>query len=266
MSPITETTMATARGVLAAEYTKLRSLRSWPVTVLATALATVAFGVITANDVVTYWGAASPSQRASFDPIWVSLTGSVLAQLVFGVLGILAISSEYTTGSIRMTFTAVPQRWTVLAAKATVVAAATLLAGELIAVTAFLAGQATLSARDIDVPLTHPGVLRGLLGAGFFLTVMALFGLGLGAIIRHTAGAVSALVGLIFLLPPVVQALPTPWDIRIGRYLLPEPGRQMILLHHAPGQLAVGPAFLVCAVYAITVLLLAGLLLMRRDV
>jgi ABC-2 type transport system permease protein len=264
MTPIPQAGVTTGHSI-AAEYTKVRSIRSWALTLLAAAFATVAVGAITANDVITYWDQASSAQRATFDPIWVSLSGFALTQLVFGVLGVLAISSEYATGTIRTTFTAMPQRWTVLAGKTTVVATSAFLAGELIAVASFFIGQATLSARDLDVSLGQPGVLRGLLGAGFFLTVMALVGLGLGAMIRNTAGAISVLVGLILLLPPVAQALPTPWDLRIGRCLLPEPGKQMILLDHTPGQLSAGPAFLVCAAYASTILLVAGLLLTRRD-
>jgi ABC-2 type transport system permease protein len=252
-------------ALLAAEYTKLRSLRSPTLTVLATALATVAVGVITANDVVTYWDQASGPQQATFDPVWVSLTGFLIAQLAFGVLGVLAVSSEYASGTIRTTFTAVPRRWTVLAAKTAVIGGSAFVAGEVIAAAAFLAGQAMLSARELDVSLGHPGVPRALLGAGFFLAVMAVVGLGLGAIIRHTAGAISTLFGLIYLLPPTVQALPTPWDTRIGRYLLPEPGKQIILLEHTPGQLSPGPAFLLCAAYATAVLVVAGLLLTRRD-
>lgn len=266
MRVITGSAASPAYGVLASEWTKLRSVRSSILMVIAAAAATVAVGAITANDVVTYWDQASAAHRATFDPVWVSLTGFVLAQFVFGVLGVLAISSEYATGTIRTTLTAVPRRWTVLAGKATVVTAATLLVGEMIAFTAFLASQAMLSSRSLDVPLGDPGVLRGLLGAGFFLCVMALVGLGLGAIIRHTAGAISALFALIFLLPPVVQAaLPAPWDTRIGRYLLPEPGKQMILLEHTPGQLSAGVAFLVSAMYVGVALLLAGILLGRRD-
>jgi ABC-2 type transport system permease protein len=266
MSVITgPATSRAAFGMLASEWTKLRSVRSLVLIVLAAAAATVAVGAITATDVVTYWDQASAVQRAGFDPVWVSLTGLVLTQFVFGVLGVLTISTEYATGTIRTTLTAMPRRWTVLAAKATALATAALLVGEAIAFAAFFAGQATLSSRGLDASLGHAGVLRALFGAAFFLCVMALIGLGLGVIIRHTAGAVSALFGLVFLLPPVVQALPAPWDTRIGRYLLPEPGKQMILLEHTPGQLPAGTAFLVSAAYAAAALLLAGLLLSRRD-
>jgi ABC-2 type transport system permease protein len=265
MNVIGGSAAAQTDSVLACEWTKLRSVRSSTLTVLAAAAATIAVGLITANDAVTYWDQASASQRTAFDPIWVSLTGLVLTQLVFGALGVLAISSEYASGTIRTTLTAVPRRWTILAAKAVVVATVAFLAGELIAFAAFFAGQAVLSAQDLNVALGHPGVLRGLLGAGFFLCVMALLGLGLGAIIRHTAGAVSALFGLIFLVPPIVQALPTPWDARIGRYLLPEPGKQLILLEHTPARLSVGAAFLFCAAYAAVALGVAGLLINRRD-
>jgi ABC-2 type transport system permease protein len=247
--------------VLAAEWIKLRSVRSTYLAVVVAVAATVAVGVVTANDAVTYWQQLTAEQRATFDPVWVSLTGFVLAQLVFGVLGVLAITAEHATGTIQTTFTAVPRRRTVLAAKAALMAIVAFTVGGLVALAAFVAGQTVLSAEDLDVPLTHPGVARGLLGAGAFLSVMALVGLGLGAIIRHTAGAVSTLFALVFLVPPVVQALPAPWDTRIGTYLLPEPGKQMILLEHTPGQLSAGAALVVCVAYAAVALAVAGILI-----
>jgi ABC-2 type transport system permease protein len=262
---MTSQTLVVRGRPLVAEYTKLRSLRSWTLTILGAAVATVVVGLITANDVVTYWDQTTAPQREAFDPVWVSLTGFVLTQMVFGVLGVLAVSSEYATGTIRTTFTAVPRRWTVLGAKAGVVAALTFLTGALIALAAFLSSQTMLSTRNLDVGLQQPGVARALLGAGLFLTVMALVGVALGVIIRHTAGAISVLFGLIYLLPPTVQALPAPWDAWIGKYLLPEPGKQMILLENTPGQLSSQSAFLVCAAYATAFLLGAGLLLTRRD-
>jgi len=194
-----------------------------------------------------------------------SFTGLGLAQLAFGALGVLVISSEYTTGLIRTTVAAVPRRRAVLAAKAAVVGAVTVLAGELIAFATFFAGQQALSAQHLNVSLAHPGALRGVLAAGFYLAVMAWVGLGLGAVIRHTAGAITAMVGVVFLLPQIVHALPAPWDTRIGRLTLDGAAQQMIAQHPHAGYFSAGPSFLIVAAYAAAAIAAAAFVITRRD-
>jgi ABC-2 type transport system permease protein len=147
------------------------------------------------------------------------------------VLGVLAISSEHATGPIRTTFAALPRRRAVLAAKAAVAGALTLAAGELIAFAAFFAGQQALSAKHLNVTLAEPGALGSVLAAGLYLSVITLAGLGLGAVIRHTAGATAALFGLVFLIPQVIHVMSAPWDTRIGKYMLGNAGQQMSALH-----------------------------------
>ena len=164
-----------------------------------------------------------------------SFTGLGIAQLAFGALGVLAISSEYATGLIRTTFASVPRRRAVIAAKAAVVGVVSLLAGELIAFATFFTGQQALSAQHLNVALAHPGALRGVLAAGFYLAVMAWVGLGLGTVIRHTAGAITAVTGVVFLLPTIVGALPAPWNTDIGRYTLNLAAQQTIAQHPHPG-------------------------------
>ena len=152
-----------------------------------------------------------------------------------------------------------------LAGKAAVTGAVTLAAGELIAFATFFVGQWMLSGRNLDVTLADPGVLRGVLAAGFYLTVMALVGLGLGAVIRPTAGAITAMFGVVFLVPTVIHALPAPWDIRIGKYMLDSAAQQMIAQHPAPGYFTAGTSFLICLAYAVAALAAAAFLITRRD-
>ncbi|HYY81972.1 MAG TPA: ABC transporter permease [Actinomycetes bacterium] len=251
--------------LLASEWIKLRSVRSSYWTALAAAVVAVAVAVMTTESVVGAWDRLPAEARAGFDPLWVSLSGLVLVQLVVGVLGVLAISAEHATGTIHTTFAAVPRRRTVLAAKAAVVGSVALLGGGLIAAAAFLTGQRVLAARGLGIGLWHPGVPRGLLAAGFFLCVMGLLGLGAGAVVRHTAGAVAVLFVLVFIVPAVADALPSPWDARVGAWTLTGAGRQMVALVPTGGHLGPGASALVCAGYAAAALLAAGLLVTRRD-
>lgn len=185
-----------ALDLIAAEWIKIRSVRSTYLALAGGTAAAIAIGVFSAATVK-----ASQVDYATFDAVDTSLSGLVVLQLAFGVFGALAIASEHSTGTIRTTFAAAPRRRAVLAAKAAVTAAVSMLAGELIAFAAFFAGQAALPGNHLSVTLGDPGVLRAVLGAGFYLFIVTLVGLALGAIIRNTAGAIAA-VGLIF-----VQAL-----------------------------------------------------------
>jgi ABC-2 type transport system permease protein len=265
MTAVTVTAPARARDVLTSEWIKLRSVRSTSLVLLFAAAAAVGIGYLVTHVDATHWPTMSAAARAAFDPVGDSFAGLGLAQLAFGALGVLAISSEYTTGLIRTTFAAVPRRRAVIAAKATVVGVATLLAGELIAFATFFTGQWALSAQHLNVSLAHPGALRGVLAAGFYLPVMAWVGLGLGAVIRHTAGAITAMVGLVFLLPQVIHALPAPWDTRIGRFDVDQAAQQMIAQHPHAGYFSAGPSFLIVAGYAAVAIAAAAFVITRRD-
>jgi len=265
MTTITASVPVRARDVLAAEWIKLRSVRSTYLTLLFAAMAAVGVGYLVTRSQATHWATMSAQDKAAFDPVSDSFTGLGLAQLAFGVIGVLAISSEYTTGLIRTTFAAVPRRRAVVAAKAAIVGAVTLLAGELIAFATFFASQQALSAGHLNVTLAHPGALRGVLAAGFYLAVMAWVGLGLGAVIRHTAGAITALIGVVFLLPHIIGALPAPWDIQVGKYSLDVAAQQVIAQHPVPGYFPVGPSFLIVVGYAAVAITTAALLITRRD-
>jgi ABC-2 type transport system permease protein len=187
------------RTVARMEWHKLRTVRStwWILAVFA--VSPIGLAVL----VLGHEGYArmSAADRASFDPVHDSFIGLVLGQLLFGALGVLAITTEFSSGMIRATFAAAPRRPLVLAAKAAVLGAVTLAAGELSAFAAFAAGQAALQAPAPHAALGQPGVLRAVLLAGAYPALIALIGLGLGALVRHTAGGICALVGVLFVLP-----------------------------------------------------------------
>lgn len=181
-------------GVVRMEWRKLRTIRStyWILLVFAAGMV----GAAVVN------GAADPLQPApSYDPTQDALSGVALGQLAIGILGVLALSSEFTTGSIRATFAAVPRRGRVLAAKAGVMAALTLAAGEMLAFAAFAAFQAAAPHGAPHVSLGQPGVLRAVLLAGVYPCLIGLIGIGLASLIRYTAGAIAVLVGVVFVLP-----------------------------------------------------------------
>lgn len=255
-----------SRGVLASEWTKLRSIRSTYLMMFGALAGALLIGCLVAHANVTSWPHKSPGERARFDPVSDSLIGFAIVQLAFGVLGVLAISPEYSTGMSRTTFAAVPRRSAVLVAKAAVTGAFTLVAGQALALVTFLICQLVLSTRHLNVTLGDPHVLRAVTGAGLSLAVVASVGLGLGAIIRHTAAAITAMVGLVFVLPQMALALPTPWNTHIGKWTLNTASRTIITTtHHDPAWPSIPTAFLICGIYVAVTLGVAGVLITRRD-
>jgi ABC-2 type transport system permease protein len=206
---LTKPTGPLAADVLASEWTKLRSVRSTYWTLFAAAVMTIGMSAIVCGVYVSQFAHLSAKAKEGFDPASFSLIGGVLAQLAIAVLGVLVISGEYGSGTIHTTFAAVPQRLTVLAAKSAVFAGVTLVVTTTAAFIAFFIGQGILSAKGIGVSITSPGSLRTVVGTGLYLAVLGLLALGLGTLIRKTAGAITAVFGMIFVLPVVFGLLPS---------------------------------------------------------
>ena len=251
--------------VLRAEWTKLRTVRSTWWSLLVVLVGMIAVGLLICASIAARWDQLPEAVRIKFDPTVRSLDGLSVAQLATGVLGVLAITSEYATGMIRATLAAVPRRRTVLAAKAAMLAGPAFAVSTVACVAAFLAGQAVLAGKGIGVSITGPGELRAVIGAGLYLTVMALLGLGLGAALRHTAGAISAFTGLVLILPLVVSPLPDPWGRDIVKYLPANAGQAIVNIHPAPGFLAPWTGFAVLCAWALAALAAAAWLINRRD-
>ena len=180
----------------------------------------------------------------------------------------LVMTGEYATGSIRSTLAAAPQRLTVLAAKAAVFAAVAFVTGLTSSFAAFFVGQAIFAGKGIQTHLGDPGVLRSVFGGGLYLAVFGLLSLGLGALIRRTAGAIAILITLLIFLPASVGALPAAWRSDVNPYL-PSVAGQMIIgrtKFTPPGHLlSPWTGFAVFCGYAAAVLLAAGVTLHRRD-
>jgi ABC-2 type transport system permease protein len=240
------------------EWIKLRSLRSTWLT-LALALCAPA-GIALAT------GGSNTTSGGMF--VSNALVGILIGVLLIGVAGVLAMTSEYASGSISATFAAAPRRLRVLAAKAAVVGAVALITGEAAAFLSFFAGCMTLRHGITAPALSQPGVLRAIVLTGASLSLAGLFGLGLGAIIRHTAAAITVVVGIVFVGGTFIGQL----DLAIRPYL------PLFIVSHSLG--VTGPACLagmascwlppwsglgLLAGYAAIAMLLGGLILARRD-
>ena len=199
-----------------------------------------------------------------FDPTTFSLNGLYLAQIAAGALGVLVISSEYSTGMIRATLSAVPQRLAVLGSKGAVFASGDADPRRDDSFAAFGIGQALLSRAHAGVSLGDPGVLRAVIGGGLYLAVVGLLGFGLGALVRHSAGALSAFFGVLFAPSVVVDLLPSSWHDAIN-YMPANAGSQIFAVQHTAGSLSPWAGFGLFCVYAIAVLALAAVLMTRRD-
>ena len=211
------------------------------------------------------WPHTSLHDRAGFDALAETLAGVNLAQLSLGALGVLVITAEYSTGMIRSTFSAVPKRLPVLWGNALVFGTAVFIISLPAVFIVFFAGQAILSAQHINIGISHPGVLRALFGAALFLTVMGLFGLGLGAIVRSTAGGIALLAGLVFVLPTVLDLLPASAANSISPYLSSNAGGAVWTINPDPQTLAPWAGHAVFATYAALSIAIAALLLNRRN-
>jgi ABC-2 type transport system permease protein len=204
-----------ARAVLASEWIKLRSLRSMRATLAAAAVFSVLLAVQVSSATAVHWSGFTATQRARFDPTDASLNNLQLVVLFFGALGALVVTNEYGNGLIRSTFAATPQRGRVLAAKAVLFGACSLVAATAIVLAAFATGQGMLAGRaphaGLRAPtagLGDPGVLGHVMGGALYLTLAGLFGLFLGAVARNTAVTVSALFGVFLVLPILAGRLP----------------------------------------------------------
>jgi hypothetical protein len=159
----------------------------------------------------------------------------------------------------------VPRRWAVLAAKAATAGAVALAAGEVLAFASFFLTQAILSGHHRGLSLAHPGVPGAILAGGFYLAVVALLGLGLGAVLRSTAAAIAVAVALTYLIPEILSLLPHPWNGRIDRFLPLTAAQQFVSLHPKTDMLGPAWSLVVVAGWAVAALAAAGVVLSRRD-
>jgi hypothetical protein len=259
----TAPTQPACLGIVRSEFWKLGTVRSTYWSLGAAVLANVAVAALLAVFLPSHMSA---HQKATIDSTRVSLGGLHLSQVAVGVLGVLVITSEYGSGMIRATLAAVPRRRLLLAAKTAVFAVTALAAAIASCFAAYFAFQTFLPAGDaMRTSLSDPGVLRAVTGAGLYLTVLGLLGLGLGAVIRSSAGAIATLLGALFIPSLLANLLPQSWQDTIGAYLPMNAGDTIYTVRHEAHMLGAWQGFGVFCLYAAAALTAAFILITRRD-
>ncbi|MBL7494735.1 ABC transporter permease [Frankia sp. CNm7] len=253
--------------VLRSEWTKLTSLRSTVWTLLIALVVTIGFGCLISAIWVSEWRNASPEERATdfTDPVMASLTGAYFSQIAVGVLGVLLITGEYSTGMIRTSLGAVPHRLPVLFCKAAVFGVLSFVLALSAILVAFFAGQAILNQENLGSSIGDPHVLRVLLGGAFFVMAIGLLGLALGTLIRSTGGSIAALLGLIFVVPIITSLLPGDWD-KIHKYVPDGAGEALVTIGGDPERV-MSPlgGLIVLLIWLVVGLGSAAYVLIRRD-
>jgi ABC-2 type transport system permease protein len=288
-------------GAIRSEFTKLRSVRSTYWTIAALFIVSVGIAAIAGAAIASNLH-GNPGNKAGMDSTQSVLGGFFeLGQLVVAVLGALVITSEYSTGMIRTSLTAMPRRGTVYVAKLIVFTAVTLVITVVTSFVAFFVGQSLLSGSGVSASLFHsvtipanaianppaggpgsgppvvtfsgtdvisPGtVLTAIIGSALFVTSVALIAFGLGSIIRHTAGAITSAIGLMFVIPIIVQLLPNTWRWDIMRFFPDEAGRVLSVTigQSNPHLWSAWPQFGVTLIYAAVLIGVGGYLFRKRD-
>jgi ABC-2 type transport system permease protein len=209
----------TQRRVVRSEWIKFRSLRSTLYTLLVAVVLMIGIAAVFSAVTASQYHTFSASDKASFSPVSTSLAGISFAVIAFGVLGVLLMSGEYSTGMIRSSLTAVPRRLPVLWGKLAVFASAVFSTSLVASFISFFLGQALLSGHHLGVAVTAAGALRSVIGAALYVTVAGMIGVALGALLRNTAAGISTFVGVFFVISPLIELLPASVSDHLTQFL-----------------------------------------------
>jgi len=252
-------------GALRSEWTKIRSVRSTMWTLSTAVVITVGISVL------GNWGRAngdhaSAASLAREDLTQRSMFGIILGQLIMVVFGAMAITSEYSTGMIRTALTAQPRRVPVFWSKLVVVSVVSFVIGEVISFSAFLIDSSFWRGKGIALSLSSPHAMQAVIGGGLYLAGSAILAFGLGAILRHTAGAITSGVGLLFVVTILVNFLPQSWQNHFNKWLPFDSGGQVWSTQHVRGT-DLGPwtGFGVFMIYGVVAVLFGAYIFRKRD-
>ena len=248
--------------VLRAEWTKLRTVRSTVWTLLGALVVCVGLPLLISFAIINQ---PKSDLGPDFDAAGFSLFGVFLGQLIIGALGVLVISAEYSTGTIRASLTATPQRLLMLLAKLLTFAVIVAVVSFVITFAAFFSVQAVLNTHDLGVSLGEGSSLRMVVGGALYLVIVGLLGLGIGTILRHSAAGISTVLALLFVLPILASFLPHSWQEHVVKYLPGQAGQAIFQRHADAVTLAPWTGLSVFAGYAVLSLIIGAVLLVRRD-
>jgi ABC-2 type transport system permease protein len=259
----------TSAGLLRAEWTKIRSVQSTVWSMLAFVVVAIGFSTLIATVINSTWnkpGNHPNHARLLSDPTSVIFGAGIgLGQLAIAVLGVIVITSEYSTGAIRASLLAVPHRIPMLVAKALVWAALDLVISAITVFATFFITTAILN-DHVPISLSGPGVTRAVIGAILYLTVLGLFALAIGGLVRHTAGAIAIVIALVIVIPPLVGLIPGTIANHVHGYLPTVAGPLVAQTSQQSGDvLSAWQGFGVFCAWTAVLLAACGWLLVRRD-
>jgi ABC-type transport system involved in multi-copper enzyme maturation permease subunit len=258
---------ASLSGALRSEWTKIRSVRSTYWTLIALLVVSVGLGGLICAASAAHLR-SHPGDKVGFDSTQVSLALLFfLGQLVITVLGAMVITSEYSTGMIRTSLTVQPRRGVVYLAKALVFGGVALVVSFFTAFVAFFLGQAVLGSAGVAANLSQPYVLRAIIGSALMVTMAAMLAYGLGGILRHTAAAITSAIGLLFVVPIIVNFLPDNWRQDVVRWLPTSAGDVLTQTMGSPPQhlFSAWAQFAVTVVWVLAAVVAGGILFRKRD-
>jgi ABC-2 type transport system permease protein len=244
------------------EWTKLRTLRSTWITIATSVAISIGFALINVSATSGQWADMSVKQRADFDPTSSALIGVLFAALIFGALAIRSMTSEYTTGMIRVTFSATADRRRVFAAKASIIAVIAFVVALVSNFLAYFPSQQILRSKHIESSITDPGVLTAIVLGAFAVSAVALVGFGLGSIIKRTALATTMLS--VVIIGGQLVGLVLPEGAR--KYLPSSALQATVSVHRLPELLTPGSATTALVIYAVLTYAVAKQIVARRDV
>ena len=255
------------RNTVLSELTKFRSTRTGPITVIGTIIGGIAGTVLLSGATARGYADLTETEQASFDPTNASLRVRSLTQVVVGVLGAMAVTSEYGADTIVPSLAAVPNRGRLFAAKALTTAGISLATGLVVNTGSFLLGQAMLARSGAPhVSLRSKGSARAVIGGSLHTTADALLGLGIGTLTRSTAAAVSTIVGTELIVPGIAPAFPKPLSDILVKYWPTEAGGRVITTQPDPKLLGPWPGLGVLAASTVALLGVAAIVFHKRDV
>jgi ABC-2 type transport system permease protein len=255
-------------GTLNSEFTKIRSVRSTYWTLIVLLAVSVGIGAAITGGTAANWSHMSPSDQASFDPTQASVAGLFyLGQLVIVVLGAMTLTAEYSTGMIRTSLTAMPRRVVMYSSKVVVFAVVALVVTFVAAFISFYLGQSLLGSTHDTATLSQPNVLRAIVGSALYVTLCGLFAFAIGALLRHTAGTITTVIGILFVVPILAHLLPHTWYQDIERWLPDAAGRALsVTVGPQPSNLfSPWGQFAVFAVYTAILLVIGAVMFRNRD-
>ena len=255
----------TVSSVTKSEWIKFRSVRSTLMGIIVTVVLTIGLGALITSAVRGHWNQMDPIAKLTFDPVSASLGGTLFAQFAVGVIGTLFITSEYSSGSIRTTLAAVPQRSRMVIGKLLVLVASLLVVAEVVCVATFLLGQAIFSGVVPTASLATSAVLRSVLFGGLYLTLLSVLGFALGLILRQSAASISTFASLLLILPIIVFLLPQSWQSATSKFLPSTLGRAMMSTSAPADLFGAWAAAGILVIYVVVVLGVGVTLLVRRD-